>query len=309
MTKKGVIMPHYNKLGYVALNVADLERTATFYESIVGLKRVKLGGAGEVFLRCSSDHHNVVLYASSVPGLKRLAFEVQSEADLDEIMAIARAEKISIRELPSNESDLLLQGRTIRMTEPYSGVTLEFYSVMQQFGGQPYEPTVAKIQRLGHVVLKASRWREAVKFYTGALGFRISDIVHERVCFMRCYPNPYHHSLGIGAAAASGLHHVNFMVSEIDDVGRAIYRLKRSGVEIVGGPGRHPPSESIFLYFLDPDGMTVEYSFGMEEFPAEGARKWRILPAIPESVDYWGGDRDPRHGKVGGIERLDEQVS
>ncbi len=33
------------------------------------------------------------------------------------------------------------------------------------------------------------------------------------------------------------------------------------------GPGRHPPSESVFLYFLDPDGLTLEYSFGMEEFP------------------------------------------
>lgn len=41
---------------------------------------------------------------------------------------------------------------------------------------------------------------------------------------------------------------------------------------VVFGPGRRPASTSVFLYFLDPDGMTLEYSFGMEEFPQIGAR-------------------------------------
>ena len=44
-------------------------------------------------------------------------------------------------------------------------------------------------------------------------------------------------------------------------------RLRKAEVPIVYGPGRHPPSGSFFLYFLDPDGMTLEYSHGMEEFP------------------------------------------
>ena len=63
------------------------------------------------------------------------------------------------------------------------------------------------------------------------------------------------------------LHHVNFMVTEINDIGRALHRLGAQGVPIVHGPGRHPTSGSIFLYFLDPDGITLEYSFGMEEIP------------------------------------------
>ena len=80
-------------------------------------------------------------------------------------------------------------------------------------------------------------------------------------------------------------------------------------MDIVFGLGRHPPSESIFLYFLDPDGMTAEYSFGMEEFPVQDARKPRVLPPTQDSVDYWGAERDPRHGSRGSIEQLDFRVA
>jgi len=58
----------------------------------------------------------------------------------------------------------------------------------------------------------------------------------------------------------------------------------------------------VFLYFLDPDGITLEYSFGMEEFLESDAREARVLPAAPESIDSWGAARDPRMGTVGDIE-------
>jgi len=98
------------------------------------------------------------------------------------------------------------------------------------------------------------------------------------------------------------LHHVNFMVTEIDDIGRALHRFRAQGAPIVHGPGKHPTSGSVFLYFLDPDGITLEYSFGMEEFLETGAREPRTLPAAPESIDSWGAVRDPRMGSVGEIE-------
>ena len=55
----------------------------------------------------------------------------------------------------------------------------------------------------------------------------------------------------------------------------------------------------MFLYFLDPDALTFEFSTGMEEFPETEPRQPRRLPLAPESFDYWGGARDPRHGMVG----------
>ena len=98
------------------------------------------------------------------------------------------------------------------------------------------------------------------------------------------------------------LHHVNFMVTEINDIGRALHRLRAQGVPIVHGPGKHPTSGSIFLYFLDPDGITLEYSFGMEEFLEADAREPRLLFAAPESIDSSGTSRDLKMGAVGEIE-------
>ncbi len=76
---------------------------------------------------------------------------------------------------------------------------------------------------------------------------------------------------------------------------------------IVFGPGRNPASTSVFLYWLDPDGMTVEYSFGMEEFPEVGARAARRHPLAPEFLDSWGGRPDPRMAAQGELERAEIQ--
>jgi 2,3-dihydroxy-p-cumate/2,3-dihydroxybenzoate 3,4-dioxygenase len=120
---------------------------------------------------------------------------------------------------------------------------------------------------------------------------------------MRAHPNPLHHTLAILASDKDKLHHVNFMTTDIDDIGSAYHRMHKAQVEIVFGPGRHLPSESIFLYFLDPDGMTIEYSFGMETFPEEGAREPRMLEPTPDTLDTWGGLPAPAFAQVGAIER------
>ncbi len=137
---------------------------------------------------------------------------------------------------------------------------------------------------------------------TEQLGFRVSDFVPGFAAFLRCFPNPLHHSLAILTGTDDHLNHVNFMVKDIDDVGRGMNRLKQQEVDIVFGPGRHQPSESIFLYFLDPDRMTVEYSFGMECIPEDAGREPRLLEPAPGTLDTWGSVPTPAFGKIGRIE-------
>ena len=298
-------MIRYKKLGYVALNVTDLKRSTAFYRDTLGLQPVEneRSGAGEpVFFRCDWDHHNVMLFEGAKPGLKRIGFEMESAAELERLFQHLKTHKQNVWEVPGEESARFHQRRSIRLHEAHTGATFEFYDHMREFGGQPYVPTVAKIQRLGHVVLRTPAYAEAVAFFNDVLNFQISDVIEDAVTFTRCFPNPFHHSLGIGNGKARGLHHVNFMVTEVDDIGRAIWRFNNGQVPIVNGPGRHPPSGSMFLYFLDPDGLTLEYSFGMEEFPETGARKHRVLEPIRASFDYWGAPVDPRKASVGDIE-------
>lgn len=294
----------YEKLGYVALNVTDVHRARVFYEEQVGLQFGDTGEQGEVFLRCSADHHNIVLYPAAEPGLKRVGIEMKDDDALAAIGQHLRDHGLAVQDVPPEECKALHQGPSIRFTEPFSGTTYEYYSTMYQPIGRPFVTTVSKIQRIGHVVMKVPEFEKACEFYTKVLRLKVSDQIGDLVCFMRFHPNPYHHGVGLARAPAPALHHVNFMVTEVDDIGRAIARFGKSQVAIVNGPGRHPASNSMFLYFLDPDGMTIEYSFGMEEFPEDGARKPRIFEPIPESFDYWQSFLDRRKSTIGNIERL-----
>ncbi len=301
-------MARYRKLGYVALNVTDVARARAFYVDTIGLQFVGEGADGEVFLRCSVDHHNMVLYPSSDPGLKRIGWEMESDQELEDLVAYLRGQGFPVEEVSPEERRALRQGPTFRMVEPNTTATFEFYSVMDQFAVD-FQPTQAKIMGLGHIVLKSPAWQGAVDFVLKHLNFRVSDVINERVVFMRCFPNPYHHSLAIAPGPANTLHHVNLMVSEIDDIGRGMARFKKQQIPVVHGPGRHPPSDSIFLYFLDPDGLTVEYSFGMEEFSETAPRKHRVLENHQDSFDYWGCEIDPRKSAVGSIERQPEKAT
>ena len=277
----------FGKLGYVALNVTDIQRSRRFYETVLGLQVTGVGAQGEVYLRCSADHHNIVLYPARSKGLRRICWQMASESDLDKVTILSNRLNLALTEVPAEECETLRQGRTYRFVEPLTRACMEFY--VHQDAGLPFMPSVAKIQRLGHVVLTTTQYDEAVDFFINELNFRASDAIGARITFMRCFPNPYHHSLALGRGAVCGLHHVNFMVSEIDDIGKALWRFQNNGAQIVYGPGRHPPSDSVFLYASDPDGLTVEYSYGMEEFPEVGARAPRALPQTQESADTWGG--------------------
>ena len=92
------------------------------------------------------------------------------------------------------------------------------------------------------------------------------------------------------------------MVNDIDDIGRALYRFQKHQVPIVFGPGRHPTSGSIFIYCLDPDGMTWEYTLGMELFSEEQPRRARYMSDRPEDFDIWGALPTPEFARRGAIE-------
>ncbi len=291
----------YKSLAYVALNVTGLERSKAYYQDMVGL--MPSGEAeGCAFFRCSDRHHDVMLSQADISGLKRIGWLIEGPAQTAALRAHIESLGLETRSVPPKECALLaISEDAFRFRDPNSGATFEFFSEMAKADG-PFVPTLAKIARLGHVVLGVTDLPAAESFFIDKLNFRASDRIDGAVTFMRAFPNPFHHSLGLSQSDESKLHHINFMVTEVDDIGKANNRFKKNGVPIVFGPGRHPPSESMFFYFVDPDGHWNEYSFGMEEFPEVGAREPRRLPNALESIDYWGSIPDPNYPQKGVIE-------
>src|SRR5581483_4777122 len=255
----------YRRLAYVALNVTDLARSEKFYAETLGLQPAGEALNGEHLFRCSARHHDVILHQASQPGLRRIAWEMESAGEVARARRVYAERDIAVHNVSGEECGALGIRDGFRVREPHTGATFEYFHSFAE-ANEPFTPTVAKIQRLGHVVLSVKDHAAAERFFLDTLNFRASDRIDGAVTFMRCFPNRLHHSLGLSNGKENRLHHVNFMVTDVDDIGRALWRMKKKDVPIVFGPGRHPPSDSMFLYFLDPDGMTVEYSFGMEEF-------------------------------------------
>jgi 2,3-dihydroxy-p-cumate/2,3-dihydroxybenzoate 3,4-dioxygenase len=103
-----------------------------------------------------------------------------------------------------------------------------------------------------------------------------------------------------------GIQHINHQVEDIDDVMRSYYWLKQQGVKIIYGPGRHPISTAMMVYFEGPDGMVYEYSVGVKHIlpEQEAAYRPRQFSVEGYNADMWGSftetdglPREPAHGK------------
>ncbi|HTT82862.1 MAG TPA: VOC family protein [Rhizomicrobium sp.] len=284
----------YRRLGYVAINVTDMARSCDFLENVMGLDRAGTSEAGESFFRCTLNHHDVMLCEAAEPGFKRVGWQLEDEENLDN--AFEHFTRIGLNPVMVDkaETDRIGLGRAFRLREPTTGAEFEYFAKIRQTI-KPFQKRLADIQRPGHVVLSTPNLKESVEFATREMNFRVSDYVGEWVALMRCWPNPFHHSFALGQSRSGkpGHHHVNFMVTSVDDVGRLFWRAQKTNTKIVFGPGRHPPSDSVCLYVLDPDKLMWEYSYGMEEFPEIGAREPRLMSTQPEDMDFWGAVPQP----------------
>lgn len=295
-------MIRYRKLGYTELNVSDLARSRRFYEEIVGLQAVD-GNAQRARFRCDADPYSVVLHQHAPPGFRAAGFMLEDESQFESLHRRLRDDAVEYTELSAAECSDKQLARATRIMEPYTGAALEFYVPPAGAQVPAFAPAHTKIQRLGHVVFHSPERARSVAFFRDVLNFRESDSIGEGITFTRPFPSPYHHGLGIAQGKRPLFHHLNFMVTEFDDIGKAFNRCKRNGIDIVYGPGRHPASGSAFLYFLEPDGMTLEYSFGMEEFDEVNPRPAKVLEPKPENFDSWGSMPDPRFGNAGEIQQ------
>lgn len=294
-------MIRYRKLGYAALNVTDLARARAWYASMAGLQVNGNGDAGEVFFRSGAEHHSLVLHQAAAPGLKRVGWELEGDEQFDVLARELDRHGIAWRELDANECRASHIARALRMVEPITGVTLEFYGSGMQRMDTAFAPSVTQLQSICHIGIGTPHYREAIDFYERVLNFKTSDEIDGRIRLMRCFPNPLHHSLAIAHAERNSLHHLNFMVRDDNDLTQARARFDANRVPMVWD-GFHPPSGNTFLFFLDPDGLSLEFGHGMELFPETGARAHRVFPPKPESFDSSGSARDPRMAAAGGIE-------
>ena len=141
---------------------------------------------------------------------------------------------------------------------------------------------------MGHVVLTVDNIDEMVAFYSGVLGFKLSDYFTSpyRVSFY--HVNPRHHSLGFVEIGKNGVHHMMVELFSLDDVGQGYDIAQSEEGRVTSTLGRHINDMVTSFYTRTPSGFHMEYGWGGR------ADRHGQLAGRQEIVDgpsAWGHDR------------------
>jgi 2,3-dihydroxy-p-cumate/2,3-dihydroxybenzoate 3,4-dioxygenase len=273
-------------IAYVRSGVADLDGAVRFATGIVGLELAAPAQDGVAHLRADHRHHCLAL----VQGRSGVIASGFSVADAD---ALAAAETELERSGFAVHRGGAAEARSRRVREfiafddPF-GNRLELVSQQETIARPVAFSRAAGITEFGHLCLDAPDVHDAYRFWSTRFNARVSDWLGDAACLIRI--DPVHHKLAVFQGDGPGLCHLNFQVATLDDVFRNWHFLVDHGVEIEMGPGRHPQSTAIFLYFLGPEGFTYEYSFGVRRIEDDAAWTPRTFdPAEIGSIDMWQG--------------------
>lgn len=97
----------YKRLGYLALNVSDPVRSRRYHKDIVGLQFAEKSANGDIYLRCSDFHHDLVLTASQRPGLRRIGWQMESADALSALRESFAATGVAAVDLTPDEASEL----------------------------------------------------------------------------------------------------------------------------------------------------------------------------------------------------------
>ena len=273
---------------YVRLGTRDLVGADRFAREVVGLEFMR-EESGARYYR-SDDRDHTLVYFEGDPRDHTLAFELADAAALQHAGTLLTQAGVQVHEGSAAECELRRVGAFIRFADP-TGNVLEAVVRPHHSGRRFFPSRDAGLTGFSHVGLCSTSAPRDERFWTEVLGARVSDRIGD-AALLRI--DPVHHRVALFPTTRAGIQHVNHQVAGIDDVMRAWYRLREQGVRIVFGPGRHPTSGAVFLYYEGPDGMVFEYSTGVRLIAPEDEAGYRPrqFPAIAQSFCMWGSQPD-----------------
>jgi 2,3-dihydroxy-p-cumate/2,3-dihydroxybenzoate 3,4-dioxygenase len=269
---------------YVRLGTRDRVQADRFAREVLGLEQVR-HEAGTTYFRSDSRDHTRA-YFEGDPADHTVGFELRTADELEAAARELNDSGIAVRAGTQEECEQRHVQSFVHFEDP-TGNKIDLV-VGPHHSGRRYFPTRdAGITGFSHVGLCTTDAARDERFWTQVLGAKVSDRIGDAP-LLRI--DEIHHKVALFPTTRAGVQHVNHQVESIDDVMRAWYLLKKLNVPIAFGPGRHPTSGAMFLYFRGPDDMIFEYSTGVRLIRPEDEASYqpRQFPRANESFCMWG---------------------
>ncbi|QIK77474.1 2,3-dihydroxybiphenyl 1,2-dioxygenase [Nocardioides piscis] len=285
-------------MGYVRVASTDLDAWRTFAEKVLGLAVGRGPDPDNLYYRIDEVSARLVVVPSDVDQLSATGWELADHAALQDAREHLQKAGVAFEEGTSEELAERRVQELVRFSDPFD-------NVFELFHGITYEsrpvvtPYAAKFvtgdQGMGHIVVPVSDDVEALRFYRDVLGFRLRDSMSMPGEFVGKEPgskvwlrflgvNPRHHSLAfLPMPNPSKCVHIMLEVDKLDDVGRALERVRKHKAPLSATLGRHMNDEMVSFYVKSPAGFDIE--FGTEGLQVDDSR-WVAREST--AVSYWG---------------------
>jgi catechol 2,3-dioxygenase-like lactoylglutathione lyase family enzyme len=282
------------RVAHVGIQVPDLQRSVDHAVQVLGLREVeRLGGAS--YLTCNERHHELVLIQGEAVACDHLAFEVYEARELEALRTQLADASIATIADGSREPGV---ADAVRFAGP-GGFVFEVLYGMDR--GQPrhYASSGARPRKFEHITIKSSVKDEMEVFLRDVLGLRVSDRAGDAITWLRA--GVEHHGVSVIGADVDQLQHYAWQIDGWDAIRRTGDHLMAHGRQFLWGPGHHGIGDNYFCYFLDEDGVIVEYSADILRIEDEAGYEPRTWPDEPLSVNRWGNPPPPQEFVDGGV--------
>ena len=285
-------------MGYARVATTDLEAWRHFGSKVLGFAEGRGPTEENLYFRIDEVSARLIIFPSDKDRLDCVGWELADHNALQAAREHLTKAGVDFTEgTPEELAERRVQ-EMIRFTDPFD-------NVFELFHGITYEsrpvvtPYAAKFvtgdQGMGHVVIPVDDDVEALRFYRDVLGFRLRDSMSMPGEFVGKEPgskvwlrflgvNPRHHSLAfLPMPNPSRCVHIMFEVEKLDDVGRALERVRKHKAPLSATLGRHMNDEMVSFYVRSPGGFDIE--FGCEGLTVDDKR-WVAREST--AVSYWG---------------------
>lgn len=296
-----------HSLGYIGVNSTDPAKWAAYGTNVLGMMDVSeaLNGGDNVFLKMDDRPYRIFIEKSDQDSYQLSGWEVAGPAEFADAIQILESKGINFERASAELIATRQVQDLVSFADPDGNKHEVYWGPISDFGQFASPAGIKEFitgdQGFGHTVLPTPNFDASLAFYEDVMGFDLSDLMkvrftpdpaepEKRLYFMHC--NERHHSLAIlECPMPTGCVHVMVEVDSVDEVGRAMDRMKAEGVKLTGTLGRHANDHMVSFYMASPSGFMIEYG-------AEGrtVEDWSRYSSFQSTVNsFWGHDFSVGH--------------